>query len=115
MRVILCLALMLSVSACGVFKRGGNGIFGNKVQRTLPYKAKLTSSKEDKRLFSVAVDAKGADLDAFRESARYPATRYCLYGYGSTRIDWDMDSTGTDWAVVLDGDKANISGRCVAR
>lgn len=114
MRYGLLLGLVVALSGCAVFKRNGGGLFRGEVQRALPYKARLAPG-EDKRDFSVSVKAEDAELADLRESVRYPATRYCLYGFGNTRIDWQMDEASGDWQAARDGENLTFSGRCIAR
>ena len=113
MRAFLILLLSASLlQGCGTVRGWFGGSGG---QQGLPYRAKLQKG-EDRRDFTVTVDARGAPLNRARESARYEATRYCLRRFGNSNIDWVMDASGTDWASArtTDGDLI-VRGRCSAR
>ncbi len=106
------------VSGCGLASSVSDRIgLGGGTVRELdqPYKATL-SRGDDLRTFSVLVRAGGASLELARESARFPATRYCLEHFGASDIAWDIDTATGDWAMIVD-DKGDITvaGRCTAR
>ena len=115
MRVLISLGLIFGLASCGAAERVGNTLFNRQAQKLVPFKAKLTSTKEDRRNFTVTVQANGADLEQTRESVRLPATRHCLRGFGSTQIAWDLDSEGDDWLGRANGEQITYSGRCIAR
>lgn len=81
----------------------------------LPFRATLSRSPDDRRNFAVSVNAPGATLDEVRESARFPATRYCLETYGGSPVDWVIDPATGDWAVIRTEGGLSVAGRCVAR
>lgn len=111
MRAVLLCVLALSLTGCGVAKRFGFG--GSEPEAPLPFQSKL--NKGEARAFSVQVVARGASLDEVRESARYPATSYCLLTFGGSAIDWTMGADG-DWATQRseNGD-LTVSGTCAVR
>ena len=61
------------------------------------------------------VRAGGVGVSDARESARFPATRYCLTTYGASDVDWAIDPDTGDWAFSRDGQEMIFSGRCTAR
>ncbi len=113
-------AMCLGLAGCGMF--GDNGplgigrMFGDggAADAGLPFRAKL-SRGQDRRNFTVTVRAGGATVPQARESARFPATRYCIETYGASDIDWVIDPASGDWAVSRDSDKMVFAGRCTAR
>lgn len=113
LRAIIILALSLPVASCGTVKNL-TGIGGPKAARALPYKARLAKGS-DRREFTVAVTNKGAGVAEVRESVRFPATEYCLFQYGSSDAEWDIDPVTGDWAFEQDGGKLLFAGRCTAR
>ena len=114
MRAIVILLLSATLlQGCGTVR----GWFGgaSAAERGLPYRARLQTG-DDRRDFIVTVAARGAPLQAARESARYPATVHCLRRLGHSAIDWALDASGSDWAAArtADGD-LQVRGRCTAR
>ena len=57
----------------------------------------------------------GVALDDFRESARYPVTRYCIANYGTSQADWVIDPQTKDWAVTFTENGALLQARCMGR
>ena len=112
--------LCFGLAGCGAF--GPNGPFGigkmfgdgGASSAGLPYRASLKRG-EDRRNFTVDVRAGGVGVNEARESARYPATRYCIETYGASDIDWVFDPATGDWAFTREGDTMVFSGRCTAR
>ena len=107
---VLCLALL---SGCGLRERLFQG--AGQSATVLPYTAKL-SRGEDRRNFVVTVRAAGdATLEDVRESARFPATRYCLNIFGGSVAEWELDPETGDWAVARTTESLSVNGRCTAR
>ena len=104
----LALVLVLSLAACA--QRGTRS-----TDVGLPFASDLDRG-EDRRDFTVVVEALGASLEDARESARYPATRHCIDLLGNSVIEWNLDPATGDWAVqrTEDGDLI-VSGRCAMR
>lgn len=113
LRAGILLALCLTVAGCGTVQRV-TGLGGPKAARALPYKAKLARG-EDRRDFTVSVTNRGAGVAEVRESVRFQATEYCLFRYGSSDADWQIDPVTGDWAYMQDGNKLRFTGRCTAR
>ena len=114
MRAIVILILSASLlQGCGTVRGWFGG--GSAVERGLPYRAKLQAG-EDRRDFTVTVEARGAPLGAARESARYQATIHCLRRFGISDVDWVLDASGSDWATArtTEGDLL-VRGRCTGR
>ncbi|EKE45156.1 hypothetical protein OCGS_0851 [Oceaniovalibus guishaninsula JLT2003] len=81
----------------------------------LPYTARISTERGSPD-FLVSVRAGNAPLPAFRESARYEGTRYCLDRFGTSDIDWRMNPASGDWAVVRDrAGNAVVGGACSGR
>ncbi len=114
--------LIASLAGCGMLGGDGNGFLGlgklfgdgGASQAGLPYRASLKRG-DDRRNFTVRAEAGGVGLAEVRESARFPATRYCIETYGSSDIDWRMDPATQDWAFSRDGQAMLFQGRCTAR
>ena len=114
MRIFLLLSLCAGLAGCSTFAQN-LGLAKSDTARNLPFKAKLTAG-EDKRDYTVAVKAPGAEIEDVRESVRHPATRHCLYGYGNTNKTWVMDEASGDWAYTRSEDGTlTFTGRCTAR
>jgi len=113
-RMALFGVLALTMAGCGIvrdtFGRGDNLSVG------LPFQASLSTAEETNRDFSVEVDAPGAEISDFRESARYPATRHCVETFGDSRIEWVLNPASGDWAVSrTETGEPIVSGSCVGR
>lgn len=106
MRMLPTILILATLSACSYLPQ---------VQRRaqpeapLPYSADLSVARGSPDVI-VAVQAGGADLATFRESARYPATRYCLQWFGTSDVRWVLDPATTDWQVARD-----TTGRTIVR
>lgn len=112
--LILALIGMTVLASCGVRDRlfpAGTG----QASVALPYRAKLSRDAADRRNFAVTVRAPGATLETARESARFPATRYCLETFGGSDVAWTRDPASGDWAVVYGDGTLTVSGRCLFR
>lgn len=108
--VIACLGL----SGCAILP--SNPFAGAEPRRDLPYRADLSVARRGQPEFAVLVAAPGAPLATFRESARFPGTRYCLRYFGSSEIDWRRDPASGDWAVQYGDDgRPVVAGRCTSR
>ncbi len=112
--LILLLLCGAMVAACG--RNRGERAAKHRVD--LPFKATLDRA-EDPRDFTVSLAATGdispEAIDTMRESIRYPATRYCLYNFGGSDIDWQTDAVSGDWAVSRNGERLAFHGRCQSR
>jgi hypothetical protein len=118
MRVALALALTLPLAGCGWLSNTFGSIgetFGFGDDGGLPFRASVNAG-EDRRdlLVSVAVPA-AVPLEDFRESARFPVTRYCLTTYGTSEAAWAVDPATGDWAVVRTTEGARLQARCTGR
>ena len=111
-RLLIITALVLSTASCA--RLGRDKSRNAATERTLPFKAKL-SSGEDKRDVAVTVVNNGAGVEDVRESVRFEVTKYCLLNYGGSDAEWQMSSVSDDWAFTQDGDKLIFSARCIAR
>lgn len=112
LRLAITLGLVLTLAGCGVSQR--LGFNRSEPEAPLPFASRL-STGESSRDFTVAVEARGAGIDAVRESARHPATGHCLLNYGGSDVDWVRDSSG-DWQATRGTDGSLIfAGRCTHR
>ncbi len=124
-KVVVFGVLILSLAGCATLGRigGGGGGFlgigrvfgdGGASEQGLPFRASLNRG-QDRRDFTVKVRAGGVGVPQARESARFPATRYCLETYGGSEIDWTINPATGDWAFSRDGQSMIFQGRCIAR
>lgn len=118
MRRLLAMAGILAlVGGCDVIGSVGDAVFpgaGGAVAPT-PYRASLDRG-EDPRDLTVAVEVTpDVQLVDFRESARFPVTRYCIETFGSSDAAWEMDPATEDWAVIRSGGRALLRARCTGR
>jgi len=114
---MLFVLALLAVSACGRVPVPSLSVMTRAVpSERLPFETRLLSDRRSPDL-SVAVDARGAGLDAVRESVRFEGTRYCLRSFGSSRIDWIASPADPrDWIATVDARGRQVySGRCVGR
>jgi len=118
MRVALAFALTLPLAGCGWLSNTFGSVgetFGFGDDGGLPFRASADPG-EDRRnlLVSVAVPAT-VPLEDFRESARFPVTRYCLANYGTSEADWATDPATGDWAVTRTTEGVRLQARCTGR
>jgi hypothetical protein len=112
-RVLLLLAVAAApfgLAGCDGFLAGGQ--FAARPATPLPFRTDLERT-EDRRVFVVTVEARGAGLDALRESVRFEATRYCLATVGSSATLWETDPATGDWRAMPQGDRLAFRARCV--
>jgi len=113
-RLSIILLLCAGLAGCGTVQRL-NPFSTWQPETPLPYGANLNGDRRSPD-FTVSVATRGAPIEAWRESARFPATRHCLRRFGSSVIDWRTDGGPEDWVVRYDSDgTAVVSGRCAAR
>lgn len=113
-RITILVIACLGLSGCAILP--SNPFAGAAARGDLPYRADLSVARRGLPEFSVVVDARGAPLAAFRESARFPGTRYCLRYLGSSEIAWRRDRASGDWAVQYRADgRPVVAGRCTGR
>ena len=118
-RLALATALTIPLAGCGwignTFSFVGDSFGFGGGNANLPFRASA-SPGEDRRdlVVSVAVPT-AVPLDDFRESARFPVTRYCLENFGTSEADWVTDPASVDWAVTRTTDGARLQARCTGR
>jgi hypothetical protein len=111
-RAALILALLVPLAGCGWIRDTFS--FGGGDAPTL-FRGSVKAG-EDRRDLAVTVAVPpGATLDDFRESARFPVTRYCIETYGTSEAEWATDPTTGDWAVARTTDAALLQARCTGR
>jgi len=115
-KLLLVVALAaLPLAGCGTIGGWVGDLWGGETSdKALSYRAKLSKGAEQ-RDFLVTVQAGGVGVDAVRESARFPATRYCLKTFGGSEVDWLINPDTGDWSFARDGQEMIFSGRCTAR
>ena len=116
-RLIILVALAASLAGCGRIPTPSLP-FLSKAQpsESLPFQAKLSAERRSPDV-TVTVNQGAADLEAVRESVRFPATVHCLKYFGSSRIDWASVPGQPDaWIGQRIENGATVySGRCDAR
>lgn len=113
-RTTILVVAYLGLSGCAILP--SNPFAGAAPRADLPYRADLSVARRGQPEFAVVVAAPGAPLEAFRESARFPGTRYCLRYFGSSEIAWKRDPASRDWAVHYGtGGRPVVAGRCTSR
>ena len=117
-RAGLVLALTLPLAGCGWLSNTFGSIgetFGFGDDGGLPFRASVDEGEDPRDLVvSVAVPT-AVPLEEFRESARFPVTRYCLTTYGTSEADWTTDPATGDWAVTRTESGALLQARCTGR
>jgi hypothetical protein len=81
----------------------------------LPYRATADAQDDPRDLVVTVPVGSAVALDDFRESARYPVTRYCIANFGTSQADWVIDPRTEDWAVTFTEDGARLQARCTGR
>ncbi len=118
-RVALVVALTLPLAGCGWLSNAFGGIgaafgFGGGGEG-LPYRATVAKGEDPRDLIVTVPAQPTVELDAFRESARFPVTRYCLNTFGTSQADWTIDPATRDWAVTWTTNGALLQARCMGR
>jgi hypothetical protein len=117
-RAALLLALALPLGGCGWLSNTFGSVtetFGFGDDGGLPFRASVDAG-EDPRDLVVSVPVPGSvALDDFRESARFPVTRYCLTTFGTSEADWAMNPATGDWAVTRTENGARLQAHCTGR
>lgn len=102
------IAALVVLAACSGTKKRDRVTFEG-----VYFKAKVDTTRQDRRGFDVAVQGFSANLAGAREAARYEATRYCLKGFGSSDIDWTLGPDAEDGSLVVVKESLVFTGRCV--
>jgi hypothetical protein len=76
------------------------------------YRAKLSTDRGARDLFTVTVSPVSKSLVGAREAARYEATVYCVNRYGRSDIDWTVGPDTPDEELVIVNDTLTFQGRC---
>lgn len=108
------LPLLMLMGGCGAL--GLNSASDRaETENELPFQASLEVAEGNPEAFTVLVVASDdTPLEEFRESARFEATKYCLFTFGRSDANWDRDDTG-DWAVQSQDGSPLVSGSCDPR
>jgi hypothetical protein len=117
-RVVLAVAVALPLSGCGWLSNGFGSVsefFGYGGNAGLPYRATAASQDDPRNLVVTVPVGSSVALDDFRESARFPVTRYCIANYGTSQADWVIDPQTEDWAVTFTENGALLQARCMGR
>jgi len=116
-RLICLLLVAMTVMACGRIPTPGLGFLTNvRPSDPLPYDANL-SADGDETEFRVAVESRGAGLEAVRETVRFYGTRHCLTTFGSSAIVWGAQPGAPEaWiGTRAQNGRTVYSGRCLGR
>ena len=112
---VAALGLFLALPGCGWIGETFSGVgraFGFGDDGGLPFRAAARPG-EDRRDLAVTVTVPASvPLEDFRESARFPVTRYCIETFGTSEADWAIDPARGDWAVARTETTAALSARC---
>lgn len=109
------LCLIVALPGCGWIGDRFTGVgralgFGD--DGGLPFRAAARPG-EDRRDLAVTVTVPASvPLEEFRESARFPVTRYCIETFGSSEADWAVNPATGDWAVARTETTAALNARC---
>lgn len=112
-RLMLGLTCLAILTGCSAVQRINP--FGAVPEVPLPFTAKVRATRNNPD-FGVDVVSGGAGIEAWRESARFVATRHCLLKFGSSDIDWQSTGAPDNWVVARQTNgNAQLRGRCTAR
>lgn len=114
-RLLFAASLVFVFSGCSVLNFGGPGSRAGTPEVPLPFDARIAIDR-GARDFTVSVAPEGAELETYRESVRYQATRVCLVRFGSSDVEWSTDPSNGEWSATrTDGGRIIYSGRCKGR
>jgi hypothetical protein len=114
---VAALGLLVALPGCGWIgdRFAGVGRAFGFDDAGMPYRA-VVRPDEDRRAVAVTVTVSpGVPLEDFRESARFPVTRYCIETFGSSEAEWTTDPASGDWAVARSETTAGLRARCASR
>jgi hypothetical protein len=117
-RVAVVLALTVPLAGCDWASNGFGSVsefFGYGGNAGLPYRATVSKQDDPRNLVVTVPVGSSVALDDFRESARFPVTRYCIANYGTSQADWVIDPQTKDWAVTFTENGAILQARCMGR
>lgn len=112
MRLALIAVMVLTpLAGCATVKKL-NPTRDRVVFEGLYYPSRLSSSRDDRPAFTIAVGRAAQSLSGAREAGRYEATKYCVNEYGQSDVIWtygpDVDDSGLQ---LVNGDLV-LEGRC---
>lgn len=81
----------------------------------LRFSAKLTSTRDNPRDFTIVISPASANVAAAQEAGRYEATKYCLQTFGGSDTVWTLGPDLPVDQVRLVGDTITMTGRCTQR
>lgn len=116
--VLLAVAAALPLSGCGWISNGFGSVsefFGYGPDTGLPYRATVDAQDDPRAVVVTVPVGSSVALDDFRESARFPVTRYCITNFGTSQADWAIDPQTEDWAVTFTESGALLQARCTGR
>jgi len=118
-RVVVAIVLTVPLAGCGWLSNTFAGIgdtfgFGGGTGG-LPYRATAAKGEDPRNLIVTVPVQPTVALADFRESARFPVTRYCLSTFGTSEADWATDPATGDWAVTWTTNGALLQARCTGR
>lgn len=105
----LALASALVLSSCG-------NVSNRPTYDGVAFKAraKAVDRKETRAVFRVEVPDVSRSIMGARLAAHHAGVTYCLSdaGYGTSKIDWDINPLDPEATLKLDGDDAIFVGEC---
>ena len=80
------------------------------------FRTKSTNvNKSDKRQFEVTVQKASLSLNGARQAGEFEATRYCIEGYGTSKIRWATGFAESDEPRLTPSDSMILVGKCEPR
>lgn len=118
----ILLALIVSLSACGVGERIRPGAYGKPLRSEkltfddIYFRAKARHTSEDRRDFAVSVRGADRNVAAALEAGEFAAVKYCIGLFGGSNIDWTAgpDQDPETIALASNGELV-MTGRCTIR
>jgi hypothetical protein len=111
------LGLLLALPGCGWIGDTFSGVgraFGFGDDGGLPFRGAVRPGEDPRDLDVTVTVPPNLPLAEFRESARFPVTRYCIETFGSSEADWVIEPATGDWAVARTETSAALRARCTA-
>jgi hypothetical protein len=118
MRGIVLIAMMASLSGCGVFGFGKDRALRS--ERVLfdgiRFRSDVDTVSEDRRDFTVTVRGASQSPGGAQEAAEFEAVKHCLGLFGGSEITWTVDPYQDPETLELgENDTLTIAGRCTKR